>query len=102
MWYLVIIFAIVFQAVISIFAPYFPGIIIASEGITAADYETISTTGEAMALSVNPFNTFIDIMTFSIDGAEALSIIFILLDILIVLCILQIVKDVININLTPW
>lgn len=89
MWYLIIIFIIIFQAAVSIFAPSFPGITTTGEGITTA---TANTTSELIAAGVNPFSTFIDIMTFQAQGAAILATVFILLDVLLVLCVIKLIR----------
>lgn len=89
MWYLLIIFVVVFEIVISIFAPYFPGVGLPISGVSDL---SSNTTAELLAQGANPFSIFIDIMTFQIPGLEALSVIFYLCDLVLILCVIALIR----------
>lgn len=78
MFYLLVAFAIVFQMAVTLAAPYMPGMTVTGGDIVSG---SVNTTADMMSAGVNPFETFGDLMTFNIEGAEAFSVIFILLDI---------------------
>lgn len=74
---ILVIFIIVFQVTVVLFAPFFG--LSAMGGIDST--VSVNTTSDMISSGTNPFSTFGAIMTFDMPGAEAFSILFIVLDV---------------------
>jgi len=91
MWYIIIIFIISFEIVLSLITPSFYNFS-TTGGVTITTDVSANTTSELIATGLNPLSAFADIMTFQLQGLEGLSIIFVFLDILFVICIIRLIR----------
>jgi hypothetical protein len=91
MWYTIIIVIIVFQLAVSAIAPYF-----AMTATNELSYITANSTASMQVISANPFSVLFHILTFQMSGFEWIPVVFMLLDILLVICVIKLV----NLNFT--
>ena len=89
MWWVIVIFGIVFQALIVLLAPSF-----GLSGGTSTALPTVSanTTADIIAAGTNPLSLFGDILTFQLPGGEAIGAVFCLLDILLIICVIKLIR----------
>lgn len=89
MFYLILIFVLIFQGAVSYFAPSFPGVTPPSGQLESA---AVNTTSELIASGINPLETFIQIMTFQLQGSLAISLIFIVQDIVLAIMAIRMIR----------
>lgn len=90
MWYIIVIFCIAFQIIISMVAPHM--INIAFTGIDTATAVNATASETLLAGGLNPFEFFVGSMTFSINGLEFFGALFWFLDILLIICVIKLIR----------
>lgn len=90
MWYIILIFCIVFQIVVTLCASSFD--VSALGGLSTTVNSTVNVTSTSISGGTNPFETFGAIMAFQTSGFGVLSIIFWFLWVLIALCLFKLIR----------
>lgn len=94
MWYLILMFVIVFELAVSI-GGYYLGI-----GTTQINTDALITGMSDVSVGMSgidsPLDVFVSLTMFQVDGMEALSVVFIILHLMFLICIIKIVIEVIN------
>lgn len=89
-WLSTVVFIFLFELIIPIVLPYFSELTVvqSTDALLSANVTSV----DLVTAGFNPFETFAGLMSFSIQGAEFLSLMFYVLDIILIICLIQLAR----------